>query len=694
MDYTSYLETLSNDSPNPCYFADIETFELLYLNKAMLKVLKDYHGYSKRPCYEVIHNKEKPCTFCPNKNLESLKFHQKSIYSEIAKQFFRCTSTKIDLAGKFVNMSKYFSSSPRIRGEDVPTFEKSMAQCAEILSQEHPEEMLPNFLSLLAEYYEAEKVFVFRGEKGENLISTGDDSLSQNAPDILPILSHWRKEKNGHTPLECNFTQQSYPEGSMEAQLYQLFPVENLLLVPLYADTSELNGYVAMVNRSGFQGDYRLLTAVSRFVQESFSVQSMTQELSKLNDVDQLTGCYNRRCYGEKLKELQENPPEKLGILFINLNGLRKTNEFFGYEVGDIQILKTLAQLRHHFQEDYYRISGDEFISFLPEMEERDFHSRVEALQTELHDSNNNSFSVGSAWNHKDYDVMKLVATADTVMYINKQEYYYNNLKENPEMAESMLQDLLTAVGNKEFLVYLQPKVELATGKVTGAEALVRRYDPVKKKMEYPNNFIPKYEKNAIVRHVDLYVLEKVCQILTHWGETVERIPIAVNLSRVTLTEYGIVKTVTDICDKYAIPRNLIMLEVTERVGLMETDVASTLVEDFQQRGFKISLDDFGCAYSNIVTLAQISVDEVKLDKSLIDDLIVNPKNKIILENMINMCNALENTTTLAEGIELEGQADSLKSIQCRYGQGYLYSKPVPHEEFFRLFIKKRKGDL
>lgn len=116
--------------------------------------------------------------------------------------------------------------------------------------------------------------------------------------------------------------------------------------------------------------------------------------------------------------------------------------------------------------------------------------------------------------------------------------------------------------------------------------------------------------------------------------------------------------------------------------------MATSLVEEFKNNGFRISLDDFGCAYSNIVTLAQIEFDEVKIDKSLVDDLITNPKNRVIVKNMLLMCHELENTHTLAEGIETKEQADYLRSVNCHLGQGYYYAKPMPNEEFFEKYIK------
>ncbi len=447
MDFIAYLEMLSNDSPNPCYFADMESHELLFVNKAMAKILKDYDLGSRRKCYQVVHDIQEPCSFCPNQQLKPLHFHQRTVFNGATQGYFRCNSTKMDLDGRMVNMSKYFSTSGTEQGSQGHlTFEDAMSRCALVLSNFQPEEMLGEFLALIGAFYGAQKAYVFHlnetGVKDSHywLENNSIKTMKQLAsPQVLDALVGWIYQNPEKAVLQLDNVKNHYNPNSLERLIYQFYPMENMLLVPLYQQDHTLSGFVGVTNRRNGNEDYRLLTAVTRFVEESFSVHTITQELKKFNEIDQLTGCYNRKRYGLYLRELQENPPEKLGILFVNLNGLRRTNEFFGYEVGDVQILKALSQLKQYFSQDFYRISGDEFIAFCPDVEETPFHSQVEQLQNQLHDNNNNSFSVGSAWYEGSYDIMNLVATADTVMYINKQEYYCNHLQENPEMTESIL---------------------------------------------------------------------------------------------------------------------------------------------------------------------------------------------------------------------------------------------------------------
>ncbi len=445
-------------------------------------------------------------------------------------------------------------------------------------------------------------------------------------------------------------------------------------------------GVVGLRNRAELMYDDRLLQAVSHFVMEQFSRKSMVEALENLNDIDLLTGFYNRSKYAIKLAELEENPPESLGVLFVNLNGLRKTNEYLGYEEGDIQIKKTASLLNEYFNSHFYRITGDEFVGFVADCEQDIFEDTVNSLQARLKEkSHESTFSLGHSWETGHYTVANLIKIADAVMVINKQAYYHESLKDMEKVTNSILHDLFRGIEQEEFVVYLQPQFNLETETMVGAEALIRRQK--EDKMIYPDNFIPLYEENSIIRHVDLYVVRKVCQLLAEWKKVNKEIPISVNLSRVTLMEHGIVQTISNILDEYHIDHHLIIIEVTERIGIVENEVASTLVDEFKAQGYLLSLDDFGCAYSNIVTLATISVDEVKIDKSLVDHVLTNPKNAIIVRNMLSMCLELEHTHTLAEGIETQGQADFLRDAKCHLGQGYFYSRPIAQEEFFQKYI-------
>ncbi len=412
------------------------------------------------------------------------------------------------------------------------------------------------------------------------------------------------------------------------------------------------------------------------------------EAMFELHHQDSLTGLYNRVGFTSVIGDTMKSPPETMGILSININGLKQINENAGISMGDNHIKSCADRLQQHFNYRFFRMSGDELLGIASDVEQEVFEEEVNQLHEAMHTGDNYDFSLGHAWGKGNYDLWKLMQEADTVMYINKQEYYASSNRKFDQVDDGILADLLSYLADDEFIVYLQPQVHLKDGSLYGAEALIRRFDKKNKKMVFPDQFIPQYEQKSIIRHVDLFVVKEVCKLLSQWNQQGKAVPISVNLSRVTLLEYGIVNSIAKICDEYQVPHKFLVIEVTERVGLIENNVASSLIQDFKALDFHISLDDFGCAYSNIVTLALIQVDEVKIDKSLVDHVTSNQKNHILVKNVLSMCNELEGTSTLAEGIEEEEQAKLLFELGCHLGQGYHFSRPIPVDEFQEKYMQ------
>lgn len=691
------FEIDSNDCTNPTFFTDYETGELIYLNGAMEKKFQIFEDYAGRLASDVIPFYIDICGFRDKSTLTDFEYQSNVFLSEMLNANLRSEAGLRYVDGRKYIQTKYFlAPSTEKQKEAESLFERAIARCLEILGDTSMSSPISPLLELLGHFYSCQLAYICEFDFEQLALSSSylwstDSSLKE-----IPINTDLPMERfviwlnTGDTKSIINLDKNvyNYEKNSVENQILTKYNLDNITLSKLWDKDGVLKGVVGLSNRSEIMYDDRLLQAVSHFVMEQFSQISMVQALDDLNDIDILTGFYNRDKYTQKLIELEETPPKSLGILFVNVNGLRATNEYLGYDEGDMLLKRTASTLTEYFNCPFFRVNGDEFVGFVPDCEEEVFEETVNSLQDRLKMQNiDAAFSLGHCWEKGNFSVPEMIKIADTVMVINKQSYYSDSIKNNQKITNTMLQDMFLAITEEEFLVYLQPQIDLESEKVVAAEALIRRFDKRQNKMIFPDMFIPLYEKKSVIRHVDLFMIRKVCQMIQSWKLVNQELPISVNLSRVTLMEHGIVKTITEILDEYDIPHHLIVIEITERIGLIENEVASTLIQEFKANGYKLSLDDFGCAYSNIVTLAQIEFDEVKIDKSLIDNLISNPKNRIIVKNMLLMCNELENTHTLAEGIETEEQADFLRSVKCKLGQGYLYSKPIPNEEFYDRYV-------
>lgn len=241
------------------------------------------------------------------------------------------------------------------------------------------------------------------------------------------------------------------------------------------------------------------------------------------------------------------------------------------------------------------------------------------------------------------------------------------------------------AVRNEEFKAYYQPKIDLNTYRLVGAEALcrwVKNGSPV-----MPDQFISVLERSKRVCTLDYYILEQVCRDLSEWiGKGLQPIKISSNFSRKHLPNPNFVKEVTEIVDKYNLPHSLIVIEVTETTSEADTKRLRELVAEFAEQDFKVSVDDFGVGYSSMSMIKDIPFSEIKIDKSFLDNADVNERDEIMMKHIISIASDFK-MTTIAEGIETESHIRLLKEYGCFRGQGYYFDKPLPKDEFEKVLI-------
>lgn len=247
--------------------------------------------------------------------------------------------------------------------------------------------------------------------------------------------------------------------------------------------------------------------------------------------------------------------------------------------------------------------------------------------------------------------------------------------------------DFEEGLKNKEFTIYIQPKIDIKTEKIAGAEALIRREKDGKLIM--PKDFVPLYEKTNLITKLDMFVFENVCKKLKEWTEKGYKLfPISVNESRKVLYYKNHVKELEDLVKKYKVNPNLIELELTETAAVRDIEDAKKAAEKVHALGFIVSMDDFGVGYSSFYMLKNIHIDVLKIDRNFSHEVMEDKRGRIILESIIEMAKKLE-IKTVAEGIETKEQVDYLRKIGCDMIQGYYYAKPMPIEEFEEKYMTK-----
>lgn len=266
--------------------------------------------------------------------------------------------------------------------------------------------------------------------------------------------------------------------------------------------------------------------------------------------------------------------------------------------------------------------------------------------------------------------------------------FYKEQFKESLYNRKFIEENMQTAITERQFMMYLQPKYSIAKNEIIGAEALVRWKHP-ERGMIFPDQFIPIIEENGFIRKVDYYIWEEACRFIKKCEElSITTCPISVNVSRMHLGDDECIKVLSDLIRNTGIPKKLLELEITETVDDQQVSMKAF---QLKEEGYTLLMDDFGSGYSSLNILLETPFDVIKLDKKFIENMMLSGKGRMILEQVASMSEKL-GLGLLAEGVETKEQVDLLQSIGCDQVQGYYYAKPMPQEEFFELLKKQNSA--
>ena len=246
-----------------------------------------------------------------------------------------------------------------------------------------------------------------------------------------------------------------------------------------------------------------------------------------------------------------------------------------------------------------------------------------------------------------------------------------------------------TAIEQDEFVVFLQPKFDIRTGKTKGAEALIR-WKYKNRELLPPYRFIPYFEKDGSIAKIDDLVLKKICEAMARWKKEGKPLyPVSVNLSRSRMYDDKLIDDLVGIVDEYGVDHHLIDFELTESATYDNMEHMLSVLQELKDRGFKISMDDFGTGYSSLSLLTRMPIDTLKIDKSFVDTITgidERGEDVIVLRHIITLAKEL-GFVCLAEGAESRAQVDRLRELGCEIIQGYYYSKPIPLEEYEEIYL-------
>jgi diguanylate cyclase (GGDEF)-like protein/PAS domain S-box-containing protein len=441
------------------------------------------------------------------------------------------------------------------------------------------------------------------------------------------------------------------------------------------------------------------LQTTSRDVTERIQVQNQLQH-DALHDA--LTGLPNRQLLIERL-ELAIDRTRRLedyhfAILFLDLDRFKVVNDSLGHLVGDQLLIAIAQKLRTTLRrlDLAARLGGDEFVILLEEIHDvqeivRATERILAALQTPLTVEGRElytTFSIGIVLGTKEYtQASHLLRDADIAMYRAKNQGKARYEIFDAEMHRHALNrlhlenDLRRAIEAEEFVLYYQPIVALETGDLAGFEALLRWQHPTQG-LKPPGDFIAVAEETGMITRLDYWALRTACDQLAAWqiaSPQLSALKVSVNLSAQDLRA-DLLQEVDQILAQMHLSGCFLTLEITESMLIEDVEFTIALLSQLKQRGIQISIDDFGTGYSSLNYLHRLPVDNLKVDRTFVNQIETEKRNHQIVETIAALCNQLD-LDAIAEGIETQAQLQRLQCLGYKFGQGHLFSKPLSQED-------------
>ena len=500
--------------------------------------------------------------------------------------------------------------------------------------------------------------------------SSGDEPWAQK------MLEDFKNDKSGNITItsskgvQCLLTYHPITRGLNDWHF--------LLIVPEDAVLGELNKLNSFTITMTF-----IITCIIGIITLILYIirRKYVNQIENIAYLDSITNGINSTKFSMLVKPLiSESPDSTYMMIAMNIKDFKLINDCFGSEKGNMT-------LKHLYNILYKNIDENE-----------EFVCRHDADLFYLLIKNRPvlrlSVGIYTIENHNE-DLITIQDHANTARKsFNKTHQsdfsFYSDIERKRLISEKEISNLMEkALENKEFFMCLQPKIDIKSGKISGAESLVR-WKNSEKGIIYPSDFIPLFEKRGFICKLDLYILEETCKLISKWiKEGKEVLRISVNVSRQHLNDKLFLEKYKHICNKYNVPTCLIDLELTESIFL-ENPEAIDIIEDIHSNGFKCSIDDFGFGYSSLGILKDFKVDIIKLDRSFFVSKNNIDRGKVVIKSIIELSKRLGMKVT-AEGIEELEQVEFLKNVGCDYIQGYVFSKPLLISDFENFAYENNK---
>ncbi|MCX7067134.1 MAG: EAL domain-containing protein [Methylococcales bacterium] len=455
--------------------------------------------------------------------------------------------------------------------------------------------------------------------------------------------------------------------------------------------------------------DGSVMNYVATFNDITVSKAAMAK-IERLSFYDSLTDLPNRRLLRDRLNRVlaeSHYSGRKAALLFIDLDNFKNLNDTLGHDMGDLLLQQVAQRLTACVREadTVARLGGDEFVILLPNLSKKNSEASAQTgvighkilshlnqpYQLVTHDYSSSPSIGATVFSHEgevtDELLNELLKQADIAMYAAKTSgrntlcFFDPQMQANITARVILESDLRQALAKKQFILYYQIQIS-DNGSAIGAEALIRWQHP-QKGLIFPDSFIPLAEETGLIVDIGLWVLEMACTQLKHWEDCphTKNLLLSINVSAKQFYQPDFVARVCQILSDSAIKTELLKFELTESLVLNDVNETIVKMKELKEIGVRFSMDDFGTGYSSLSYLTRLPFNQLKIDQSFVRNIGVKPSDATIVKTIIGMAHNL-GMEVIAEGVETEAQRKFLEQHDCLLYQGYLFSKPVPIEQF------------
>ena len=676
---------------------NLETLEIEWVNNYAIKRFGPLKPGIK--CHEYFYKLDKPCAHCNKcEFVNNFDYYTKECYyndtnKDILGSYFKSKKTTTCIDGKKYLISTLYDVDALVEDynnnfESKIVYETLIRHISNIELNDDFSVKMRKTLTAVKNMFKAKRVSFLHIESGvkvDPIVVKDADAKDFHYNPIMrniifedPYISE-SINQNRYVEINKEFLKKNYPE------VYRaLVEEEDYNFSLMTWKLSNIRYYLVIEDYSVILNDKVAYQIIYNYL--FFSIRSFlyNKALYNLGNTDMLTGLMNRNKYNVDVAESYNRELTNIGVVFLDLDRLKDINDNFGHKMGDKLIIAMSKILKEEFPgASIYRTGGDEFIVLNPNIDYECFNLRVIEMGKRV--KNGRIYcSYGVIYEKDNAILSEMIEKAEHEMYLYKRKHHNYSLEAEQE---AFILNFRHNVQKGKYFIALQPKIDPYKHRIVGAEALIRGKGE-NGEVEYPNSFIPIFEKNHCIDIIDLFALEETCKfqrkIIDEYGWT---IPISVNITRSTLLLDTFERDVLGLLDKYKLDKWMIRLELTERLNASAEDVL-LYGKKLNEKGIRLEIDDFGSHFTNLGFLDKEVFSVVKIDRTIINKLVEDSVTAKVMDVIVKECHNA-GMQVLAEGVENVAELDFVKKLNIDLVQGYYYDRPIIPEEFVTKYIKQ-----